>query len=360
MYSSRQNNMEEPYNEEGLKMHHVADGGNFILRTGREYADVYPVWDWQKIPGTTVVQKPSLPPSKEIAKKGKTDFVGGVSDGRFGAAAFDFQSVHDPLKAHKSWFFFDREYVCLGSGISSEAPYSVATTLNQCLLNNDVVIKTKDGQKTLDKGQHELKEVAWVMHDSVAYLFPSPVSVNVSNATASGNWKQINHQTSASSETVNKDLFTLWLDHGQKPRTASYGYMVVPGIAPAAADKYLSKSGVVILSNTPEIQAVQNNNLQITEVIFYQPGTIKINNKITLTAESPCIGMVKMTNKTLEKITVSDPTRKLKSLHLKVTAPVTGSGDNWRGTWNEESKSSVIEVDLPTEGYAGQSVVLEL
>ncbi|MEO7044268.1 MAG: polysaccharide lyase family 8 super-sandwich domain-containing protein, partial [Ferruginibacter sp.] len=40
MYSSRQNNMEEPYNEEGLKMHHLADGANLISRTGREYDDI--------------------------------------------------------------------------------------------------------------------------------------------------------------------------------------------------------------------------------------------------------------------------------------------------------------------------------
>jgi len=104
MHSSRQNNMEEPYNEEGLKNHHVADGANFISRTGKEYVGVFPVWDWQKIPGTTVVQKPSLPHFKEIAKKGKSDFAGAVSDGQFGAAAFDFKSVHDPLKAANPGF----------------------------------------------------------------------------------------------------------------------------------------------------------------------------------------------------------------------------------------------------------------
>jgi chondroitin AC lyase len=32
-----------------------------------------------------------------------------------------FKSVHDPLKAHKAWFFFDNEYVCLGAGINSDA-----------------------------------------------------------------------------------------------------------------------------------------------------------------------------------------------------------------------------------------------
>src|SRR5215204_6649323 len=121
MHSNRQNNMEEPHNEEGLKMHHFADGSNFISLTGKEYFDIFPVWDWQKIPGATIVQKPELPHWNEIAKKGKSEFVGGVTDGTYGAAVFDFKSVHDPLKARKAWFFFDREYVSLGTGISSEA-----------------------------------------------------------------------------------------------------------------------------------------------------------------------------------------------------------------------------------------------
>src|SRR5690606_36266903 len=84
MHSSRNHTMEQPHNEEGLKMHHVGDGSNFVPLSGQEYYDIFPVWDWQKIPGTTVVQKPVHPHWKEIAKWGLTHFVGGASDGRYG------------------------------------------------------------------------------------------------------------------------------------------------------------------------------------------------------------------------------------------------------------------------------------
>lgn len=193
----------------------------------------------------------------------------------------------------------------------------------------------------------------------MAYLFPTPVTVNISNRTASGNWREITHQASATTETVQKDLFSLWLHHGQKPTAASYAYMVVPGITPAAANGYLSKSGVVILSNTPQIQAVQNKGLNMTQVVFYQPGTIKINSNVALTAESPCIVLIKMGSISIERIAVADPTQKLKSLQLKVTTPIEASGTNWRSAWNSQSKLSTIQVDLPTEGYAGQSAVLQ-
>jgi chondroitin AC lyase len=360
MHSSRQNNMEEPYNEEGLKMHHLADGGNFLSRTGKEYADIFPVWDWQKIPGTTVVQRPSLPSPKEIAKKGLSDFVGAVSDGQFGAAAFDFKSVHDPLTARKAWFFFNREYVCLGNSIHSDAEYPVATTINQCLLNKDVVVKTNKGSQKLDKGKRNLQNVLWIMHDSDAYIFPLPVAINVSNETATGSWKDITHQTSASGEPVQKDVFTLWFDHGVKPRSASYAYIVVPAITQSSVKEYSKKSDIVILDNTSKIQAVQNKNLNISEVVFYTPGTIKLSGSVSLTAKEPCIVMVKMTGNMIEKISVSDPTEKLKSLQLQTTVPIQASGNKWQASWDKANKLSTIEVDLPTEGLAGKSVVMEM
>jgi chondroitin AC lyase len=360
MHSSRQNNMEEPYNEEGLKMHHLADGGNFLSRTGKEYADIFPVWDWQKIPGTTVVQRPSLPPPNQIAKKGLSDFVGAVSDGQYGAAAFDFRSVHDPLTARKAWFFFNREYVCLGNSIHSDAEYPVATTVNQCLLHNDVVVKTNKGIQKLDKGKHNMQNVSWVIHDSDAYIFPSPVTVNVSNETATGSWKEITHQTSASAEPVQKDVFTLWFEHGAKPRSASYAYIVVPAIAQSSIEQYSKKGDVIILANTSDMQAVQNRSLNISEVVFYKPGTIKLSANVSLTAKESCIIMLQMAGNLIKKIAVSDPTQKMKTIQLQVTAPVNAAGKSWRSIWNNESKSSTIDVDLPTEGLAGKSVVMDM
>ena len=360
MHSDRQNNMEEPHNEEGLKMHHFADGSNFISLTGKEYFDIFPVWDWQKIPGATIVQKPELPHWKQIAKKGLGDFTGAVTDGLFGAAVFDFKSVHDPLKARKAWFFFDREYVSLGTGISSEGTYPVFTTLNQCLLNKEVVVKSNTGKTSLNKGKHSLKNVSWVFHNGVAYLFPSATNVSLNNETATGNWRQINHQAWATEEPVQKDVFSLWIDHGTKPQNASYQYIVVPAIEASAIENYHKKSEIIILANTPELQAVQHKGLNRTEIVFYKAGSVKLPIGLIVTAQSPCMVMIKTAGKNIGQIAVSDPTQKLKSLQLSVNTPVEAKADHWNARWNQEKKSSVIQVDLPTEGYAGQSVVLNL
>jgi chondroitin AC lyase len=361
MYSSRQNNVEEPYNEESLKMHHLADGANFISRTGREYVNIFPVWDWQKIPGATIVQRPSLPSPKEIAKKGLTDFVGGVSNGEFGAAAFDFKSVHDPLTARKSWFFFDREFVCLGADIHSESTYPVATTLNQSLLNSDVVVNAKENSQALKKGQHHLDKVSWVLQDSVAYIFPDPTTVCLSNTTATGKWTEITHQAWAMKEpVVEKELFTLWIDHGVRPQKASYEYVVLPGINATSLKSYLRTSPIAILSNTSEIQAVLHKGLNLAEIVFYQPGSLKIADGLEVTVESPCIIMLKTIGNHISEIAVSDPTQKLKSLQFSINTLIEAKGDHWQIEQNKEKKNSIITVDLPQDGYAGQSVVMKL
>ena len=52
MYSTRTLNTDGYINGENKKSHHLADGATYIFRTGEEYRDIFPVWDWKRIPGT--------------------------------------------------------------------------------------------------------------------------------------------------------------------------------------------------------------------------------------------------------------------------------------------------------------------
>jgi hypothetical protein len=68
---------------------------------------------------------------------------------------------------------------------------------------------------------------------------------------------------------------------------------------------------IVILANSTEIQAVQSKSLNISEVVFYQPGKINLGNNLILISDSPCILMIKLNGKTIDEIAVSDPTEKI-------------------------------------------------
>jgi len=359
MYSSRDYNMEMPYNGEGLMNHHRGDGTNYISRTGFEYDELSPVCDWQKIPGTTVVQKPELPSEKEIQKKGLTEFVGAATDGKYGMVAFDFKSPHDPLEAKKSWFFFDHEYVCLGAGINSDSKFPVATTLNQCLLNGDVVVTSNSEKQVLTKGERQLSQIQWIFHDGIGYLFPAPVNINLSNQVQKGSWFIANHQSDTPKDEISKDVFKLWIDHGTQPTNASYQYIVVP----ATNEKELEAQGnrsIAILANTTDIQAVTNKNLGISQVVFYTSGEIKISPELTIGIDSPGIVMVKTEGSKLESVTVADPSRKLAKIHLNVNAEISKTGNSFKSVWNKDKQISEIAIELPQTVYAGKSVTIEL
>jgi chondroitin AC lyase len=359
MFSSRNHNMEQPYNSEGLMNHHLGDGSNFISRTVDEYYDIAPVLDWQKIPGTTVVQKPVLPTAKEIQKRGLTDFVGAVTDGRYGAVAFDFKSPHDPLEARKGYFFFDSEYVCLGAGITSSSEHPVATTLNQCLLRGDVVVNHGGRRSVLQHGRRELSDVRYVSHDGVGYYFPKPAKLSVSNEASSGSWYRINHQSDSPRDTINRDIFKLWLDHGRQPHKATYQYMIVPSTTEQELPAYLSHREIDILANSPDIQAVRCAGLNIFQVIFYRAGDIKLAEKLELTTKGPAMVMLQAAGDRVEEITVSDPTRKLDRLRLSTTLRIRKAGNDYSAVWNPESGTADLTIDLPQGVYAGKSVTID-
>lgn len=360
MYSTRNHNMEVPYNSEGLLNHHRGDGANHISRTGDEYYDIFPVFDYQKVPGATVMQKAELPAPNEIQKLGQTQFVGAVTDGLYGAVAFDFKSPHDPLIARKSWFFFDDEYVCLGAGISCKSELPVVTTINQCLLRDEVVI-SKDGKRMkIEPGEKQQEQVDWVFHDGIGYVFPTSKSIHLKNNEAKGSWWRISKQSTSSKETVSEDIFSLWLDHGKRPSDETYEYLVVPATSIEQLETQHSKKNIRILSNTPLVQAVENQALGIIQVVFYQAGEVVFADGMKLMADNPGIVMLKTTGNRVSELSVADPNRELSKFHLSLSSKIEQSGEGFHSSWDEVEKRSHIVVEMPKENYAGDSVTIKL
>ena len=359
MYSDRNANMEEPHNGEGLMNHHRGDGTNYLSLTGNEYFDLAPVYDWQKIPGTTILQKASLPTEHEIQKYGTMSFVGAVTDGLYGVVAFDFISPHDPLQARKSWFFFDSEYVCLGAGIKSQTNNPVVTAINQCHLRGEVVVGVAGTAQTQARGERPLDNVCWVYHDNTGYIFPEPVTVNLSNQAATGNWFRINRQTGSSKEEVSMDVFKLWIDHGAQLNGATYQYTVMPGVDREQVAAAQQTPAVEILSNTPELQAVRHRTQHIVQAVFYRNGVIRLPGELQVEMDSPGIIMLKTNGTDVREISVADPSRKLGRMHFRINCKLEKKGENMLAVWNASQNVSEISIDLPQSGYAGESVTVK-
>jgi chondroitin AC lyase len=347
MFSTRNDNMEEPYNGEGLLNHFRADGACYLSVEGMEYLDIAPVFDYRKIPGATIVQVDSMPDESEVQKKGLTDFVGGVTDGVYGAVAFDFESPHNPLSAKKSWFFFDDLYVCLGAAINSTDGYPVATTLNQCLLKGETLVN--DGVKTrvMERGKRLLAGGAtgWIFHDRTGYVFPGGrrSAVGLSNRTESGSWYRVNRQTGASRDEVEEEVFCLWIDHGVRPVDAGYEYVVMPAAGVEDVERFVENPSVRILSNTSGIQAVGSDRMAYC--VFYEAGEVRLCGDLRIRSEAPCMVLVHLDGESVRSVAVADPSRKLETVALTVLGA--------------DGRAMSLSVDLPREDFAGMSKFLQ-
>lgn len=346
MYSKRTANMEQPYNGEGLMNHFRGDGTNYISRTGKEYSDLTPVCDWMMIPGATTVLLDKMPPENEVQKWGLNDFTGAVTDGLYGAVGFDFKSPHTGIMAKKAWFFFDEAYVCLGSRIESPSRKSTITTLNQCFLKGNVVVKSGNEIKTLENGIRTLEDVSWVIHDSIGYLFPHHAAVSISNKEEQGSWAIANRQIDTPRDTVKKDVFKLWIDQAKQSDKKSYEYIIVPSTSQKALEELIKNSSISVISNNEEIQAVRDDARRIAYAIFYRNGSVEIFNGTKISIDSPGMVMVKydLAGK-ISELVLSDPTHLLGKLHIQIQ--------------RDGTKVQEVSANLPQGSLAGSSVILK-
>ncbi|WP_083505426.1 polysaccharide lyase 8 family protein [Pedobacter ginsenosidimutans] len=316
-------------NNENILGKFLPDGATNIQRSGSEYANLMPVWEWDKIPGTTSRDYPDdsgVTVLKEWGIPGTTKFVGGVSDGIYGVSCYDLN--YDSVQAKKAWFFFDQEVVCLGAGIKSSAKENITTTINQVWLRGDVA--SSNGTEA------DAKSERWAVHDSIGYIFPQGGNLEISSKAQTGNWYRINHFQGKTE--LKHNVFKIWLNHGINPQNASYQYVVVPGIDAAGLKKY-NRSMIQILKNTDELQAVKHTGLDMLQAVFYKAGTLATNG-LSLQVDQPCTVYIKNLNGKSPTLYIADPAQENTSIKVLLKLP---------GLLKPKS----IDCNLPVGAFAG-------
>ena len=232
--STRVHPMEDNINQDCALGRYFADGTCLIYRHGEEYVEMPAVWDWTRLPGTTL---PATPVSTTKGQRftlsangfrmrGMTSFVGGVTDGQHSCAIYtqDLDNV-----AAKKAYFFDSDVIYeLGVDIRSTSPYPIATTINSCRLNGD--IRQGDG---------------WAWHDGVGY-------VGAGLAAASGNRTGDERILfgGLSEETLKTlAVFHLQIDHGLQPKKAMYCVAILPD---ASVEETAAFRLTAVVANTPD------------------------------------------------------------------------------------------------------------
>jgi len=362
MFSTRVYNS-ELVNGEGKKSHHLADGMTLVLRDGREFDGVPPVWDWKRLPGTTCEQGPLPDPVKQ---RGQTAFVGAASDGRYGACAMDL--VRGTLAAKKAWFFFDDCFMALGAGITSTSDHPVWTSIDQRPLAGDVTVRRPGAEPVpVERGEGAVERIAQVHHGGVGYFVMEPGRMRLRIAAQTGSYREISDP--ASSQPMQRDVLSLWIDHGVRPAAAEYCYGVLPDVRAGAV------GAVGPLSNTPDLQAVRHPMEGTIGAVFWKAGTLAVPRApslekvqrqgggppkpvpidFTVRVSQPCILLMREEAGGV-RLAVADPTQRVAALAVEVGRPLEGEGC----TWSPEAKTSTIRFVLPGGAEAGRSVVREL
>ncbi|HEY3376280.1 MAG TPA: polysaccharide lyase family 8 super-sandwich domain-containing protein [Armatimonadota bacterium] len=333
MTSNRLLNADRPWcGGEGRLCHHMAEGATFMYRDGDEYRDLFPVWNWRQIPGTTVEQQEGPFDPDGLCGVGERDFAGGASDGTVGCAGMDFS--RRTLTAKKSWFLFDEGLLALGAGISAQAEAPVRTTLNQCRRRGPVWLQ---GTGTpLPPGAYALADGAAFWHDGMAYhLLAGQGTLQVT--TQAGAW---NDCGVGSAQREEQPVLNAGLDHGVKPTNAGYAYLVLPAATPEQAFTQ-DPARFVIVRNDAQLQAVWQAQARRGQAVFYAPGALTFPDGQHIAVDRPCV-LLYRPDDAQAQFTLADPRQREDALTLSLSGLL----------------CATVGVSLPQQEYAGSSITL--
>lgn len=292
----------ESINSENLKGKLLNSGDAYLIRNGKEYFNLLPVWDWTKLPGVTAFKD-----AQQIDQK---PFTGGVSDGISGASAMDYvlqdKTKKQTLSARKFWACHQDEVICLISDIKAEGiSGEIYTALDQCRWQGKVTVN-KPGH-VLQDGQYKMDSVKWIHHAGFAYLPLQPFSVELTLTKVSGSWTSINASETPAVIT-DKVFMPVLVHHPRKENSAAYAMALCK--TPKQAQKLARNPDWKIVRNDKTCQAVQFKDGELMAV-FYSPARLETGKGHDIKVDNSCMVLLKA-----GKLYASDPSHEGKTVHL--------------------------------------------
>ena len=326
----------ESVNGENLQGQHLPDGVAYLFTSGGEYDEIFPVWDWKRLPGITHAASETIQPQL-VGVTGATGApptaspiqAGGVGNGHQGCIAYQHHDKQAGVSARKAWFSDREVLVCLGAGISGtgkEQP--IITSVNQCLGRGPVRASVGGRVEELPAGALRQLSADWIEHDGLRYEFPAAGALLAGIATQTGLWQSVSTAVKSHLEPQSQQVFSLLIDHGRLPSAGTYAYAVRPVGTATATYR--------IVANTADQQAVAWDDRRCA-VVFWQPGTITWATGRTIQTDAPCL-----VNLDGDQVSVSDPTWNLTRVELTIDG-------------------KLVPVNLRTDpGYAGSTVTMSI
>jgi hyaluronate lyase len=322
MCSTRVGNFES-INGENLRGWFTGDGQTTIYNGDlNAFADSY--WatvDHYRLPGVTAdVTHVKLPhQSSSLGPRGQGQstlsphsWVGGATLGKYGAAGMQFKGVAVTLTGKKSWFMFDDEIVCLGSGITSTDSRPIETTIEQRKINtagNNAFTVNGSNKSTALGWTESMTGTSWahlaghVAGSDIGYYFPASPVVKATREARTGSWSDIDD--SGSTTPITRNYLRMTFEHGSSPGNATYQYVLLPGRNATRTGHYAAAPQVTVLANSTSVQAVTETTLGITAANFWTDTSQTIGG---ITSNKKASVLVRDDGPFID-VSVSDPTQ---------------------------------------------------
>ena len=229
-----------------------AGGATCIMTNGKEYHNIFPVWDIAHIPGTTASNTPCAHWSGI-----ENAYCGGYCHNNEGAL---YQDINfDGVTGVTARFFIDGMMIALGANIHSNKNTPIHTTLNQCWKIEDV--------SSFDNGIYQ-GNVLYASLDNQKILFET--------TNKSAQWNTFDTKDS---NKESGEIFTAYFDHGSQPQGASYAYAIIPAVAKANANDRLVEvlKNLTVLRNDACVQAIQYQKQ--VYCVFHKNDILSINRE---------------------------------------------------------------------------------
>jgi chondroitin AC lyase len=357
----------ECVNSEGTQSIHLADGLRSIHVDATEYFDIYPLWNWAKLPGTTLAQNNTPMTCANTKKASPQKYVGGVASGVYGTAAFDFRSPDSPvLTAKKTWFWLDSgAFVELGSNIVWPASVVATTVLEQNWLNPPVYTSSNASQPLSNKSTlritHQAGETRWVHHRRIGYaLFEADGDdtnvLVVETPTKTGSWSLIG---TGSSAAVSGNVFSAWVEHSAASGS-SYAILIMPAISYADFRSQLLTrlSEHVILARNIKMHAMMNIRTGVIGAVFFSSagGTVCDADGRAIFSVDSAVSVILRRSSSSITISVASPARDVYATTVRIHGCSLCTGPGVSASGND----TAVAISLGKGEYAGQTTTVSI
>ena len=300
----------ERVNEDNLLGFYLADGATYYYVRGDEYDNIFPLWDWTLIPGTTAPPASARP----LPQDGREDSrnhsyrVGGLTLGQAGCSAMELNRLG--VHARKMWVFTDNYVVCLGGGIYDDSATPLHTCVDQRIANGPLYVWNDEKKRggTWKKIErlcmvHETSAVRFY-HDHTGYVIvDGHAEANSSERT--GNWR--NHMGSYADFPARGRVVQIVLQHDAvslphpadsltydtnlshragkskscEKSAAHYLYMVLPGKTQEEVADFNIRKSVKVFQNDEEAQVMAVGSMpDVVWITAYKAGEISCGKQI--------------------------------------------------------------------------------